>query len=308
MADSPRANVPKPRHHRFGHRIREFTRRLVEKCDDDEILFMAGAIAFNMIIALFPMLILGIGIAGFVLGRFGDPTSAALELLVTNLPQAAGFELTALVVELTEDLLARRAGYTIAGSVFLLWIATRLSASLRVTVREIFDIGTKRNPLQAKLFDVCAVLLGFLLLTLNLGATVSITAAVEYGVSLFGIEAATVSLADRALGFVISFSSIWGLLFFLYRYMPPRVIPTRTAVIGATFAAVAHESMKFLFSWYVTAVASYDSTLGNLATAAVLFFWIYYEALVFILGGEVAQVSTMRKASRVGVVTFGDGA
>jgi uncharacterized BrkB/YihY/UPF0761 family membrane protein len=45
-----------------------------------------------------------------------------------------------------------------------------------------------------------------------------------------------------------------------------------------------------------------------MATGAVLFFWIYYESVVFILGAEVAQVSTMRKASRVGVVMFEDDA
>ena len=268
---------------------------------------MAGAIAFNLILALFPLLILGIGIAGFALGRFGDPTQAAIEVVVSNLPQAAGFDVTALIVGLTEDLLERRAGYTIAGSIFLILIATRLSASLRVAVREIFDIGIKRNPLHAKLFDIGAVMIGFALLTLNLGASVSITAAVELGVSMFGIDATTVGFADRLLSLVISFSSIWVLLFFLYRFMPPRPIPLRTVLVGATFGAVAHESLKFAFSWYLTAVANYDSTLGNLATAAVLFFWIYYASLVFILGGEVAQVSTMRKASRVGVVTFGDG-
>jgi hypothetical protein len=32
---------------------------------------------------------------------------------------------------------------------------------------------------------------------------------------------------------------------------------------------------------------------------AVFYFWIYYEAQVFILGGEFAQVWTMRRALRV---------
>ena len=80
-----------------------------------------------------------------------------------------------------------------------------------------------------------------------------------------------------------------------------------SAAIAATFTAVSHESLKFGFSWYATEVANYGSTLGNLATVGVLFFWIYYESLVFILGGEVAQVYTMRRASRVGVVSFRDG-
>jgi uncharacterized BrkB/YihY/UPF0761 family membrane protein len=46
----------------------------------------------------------------------------------------------------------------------------------------------------------------------------------------------------------------------------------------------------------VTEIADYGSAFGNLATVAVLFFWIYYGAVVFILGGEVARVYTMRKA------------
>ena len=48
----------------------------------------------------------------------------------------------------------------------------------------------------------------------------------------------------------------------------------------------------------------YGSAVGNLTNVAVLLFWIYYEALVFIIGGEVGQVYTMRKASRDGIVTF----
>jgi len=48
--------------------------------------------------------------------------------------------------------------------------------------------------------------------------------------------------------------------------------------------------------------------LGNLAPGAVLVFWIYYQSVVFILSSEVAQVSTMLKASRVRVVMFEDDA
>lgn len=276
----------------------------MEKCDDDEVFFLAGAIAFNLILAIFPLVLLGIGIAGFVLPSFGDPTRFVVGLLTDNLPQGAEGEITLLVESLVQSLLDGRTGFTIAGSIFLLWIATRLAASLRVGLRETFDIGPKRNPLHGKLFDVSAVMIGIVLLTLNLTATVLITSTVDYGVSFLGIEGSAISVMDRFLGYSISFLSIWTLLFLLYRYFPYRPIPLRTAVIAATFAAVSHESLKFAFSWYVTDIANFRTTLGNLATVGVFFFWIYYESLVFILGGEVAQVANMRKASRVGVETF----
>ena len=276
----------------------------MEKCDDDEVFFLAGGIAFNLMLAIFPLVLLGIGIAGFVLPSFGDPTRFVVGLLTDNLPQGAEGEITQLVESLVQSLLDGRTGFTIAGSIFLLWMATRLAASLRVGLRETFDIGAKRNPLHGKLFDVAAVMIGIVLLTLNLTATVLITATVDYGVSFFGIQGSALSVMDRFLGYGISFLSIWTLLFLLYRYVPYRPIPFRTAIVAATFAAVSHESLKFAFSWYVTDVANFRTTLGNLATVGVFFFWIYYESLVFILGGEVAQVANMRKASRVGVETF----
>jgi uncharacterized BrkB/YihY/UPF0761 family membrane protein len=57
--------------------------------------------------------------------------------------------------------------------------------------------------------------------------------------------------------------------------------------------------LKLGFSWYVTSVADYSTTYGNLATLAVLFFWVYYTSIAFILAGEIGQVSTMRRAWKV---------
>lgn len=265
---------------------------------------MAGSIAFNIVLALFPMLVLGIGITGFVLARLGDPTERVLAVVTDTLPVVAGADLNALVAQITEGLLSARTDYTIAGSIFLLWVATRLSASLRVALRETFDIRVKRNPLRAKAFDFFAVLVGMVLLTVNLGITVVFASAVDYSIFFFGLDGAPLTFAQRLLGMAVSFSTIWVLLFLVYRFMPPRRVEVRTALVAATFAAVAHESLKYAFSWYATDVANYGSTLGNLATVGVLLFWIYYESLVFILGAEVGQVYTMRKASRVGVESF----
>jgi membrane protein len=266
---------------------------------------MAGSIAFNIVLALGPLLVLGIGIAGFVLARLGDPTERVLAVLTDTLPVVPGVDLDALVAQITDGLLSARGDYAIAGSIFLLWVATRLSASLRVALRQTFDIRVKRHPLLAKSFDVVVVLVGMVLLMANLGITVMLSSAVDYSVFLFGLEGAPLTSAQRLLGIAASFMTIWMLLFLLYRYMPPRPIEIRTVLVAATFAAVSHETLKYGFSWYATEVAHYGSTLGNLATVGVLLFWIYYESLVFILGGEVAQVYTMRKASRVGVVSFG---
>ena len=48
-----------------------------------------------------------------------------------------------------------------------------------------------------------------------------------------------------------------------------------------------------------TNAANFSTVYGGLTSAAIFFFWIYYGAIVFILGGEVAQVYTMHRTRRL---------
>ncbi|MDZ7780461.1 MAG: YihY/virulence factor BrkB family protein [Gemmatimonadota bacterium] len=277
---------------------------MYEKANDDDVFFMASAIAFNVLIALFPLLILGVGLTGFVLStRFDDPTAAVIALVADVLPDA-GVDLTGLVQGLTEGLVTQRTGFTLVGLVFFVLLATRLVGTVRTALREIFDVADRRGVVQAKLFDVLVVLIGVVLLTLNLGVTVALSTAMDYTVDFIGLEGWTLTLAQRTFGIALALGSIWILFLITYRYLPARSIPWKSAAIAATFTALGYEVLKGAFSWYATEVADYGSAFGNMATVAVLFFWIYYGSLVFILGGEFAQVYTMRKASRVGVVSF----
>ncbi len=285
---------------RLGYRAKEFTHRLWDKVQEDEVFFMAGAVAFNLLVAALPLLLLGVGLTGYVLSaQVSDPVGATVGLVVGVLPPGTGFDVAALVSGIVTAALENRTGFTALGALFFVWLSTRLVSTVRTVLREIFDIGQDRGIVGGKLFDMEVVLIGVALLTLNLGVTVSLEAARDLGVGLLGLGDAVVGIAERATGFVISLASIWALFLGIYRYLPARRIPWRTAVVAASFSAVLHETLKYGFSWYVTEVANYSTTWGNLATVAVLFFWIYYEAVVFILGGEVAQVYTMRKARSV---------
>ena len=83
----------------------------------------------------------------------------------------------------------------------------------------------------------------------------------------------------------------------IYRYLPARRITWSTSLIAATFTAFGFELLKQAFAWYATRFAEF-STYGNFEFLIVLIFWIYYTAIVFVLGGEVAQVATMQRIRR----------
>ena len=291
------------RHRQLSYKALDFSHQLREKLIEDNVFFMAGAIAFNVLVSLVPLIVLGIGLSGYILNaRFGDPTDAVLSLIAENFPQTATLDFAEVLRIPVSELVERRSGFTLFGVVSFVWLSTRLVATLRVALRKIFDIGQYRGALQGKLVDVQAVMVGIILIALNLTVTLLFEAV---GVGMIGLEGRTLSLVERTFGHLLALGSLWALFLAVYRYLPARRISWRTACVAATFSSLLHEAMKWAFSWYATDLAYYGSMLGNLTTGVVLFFWIYYGSIVFVLGGEVAQVyTTVRRASLADVMDF----
>ena len=263
---------------------------------------MAGAISFNVVIAVIPLILLVVGIAGFVLSaRYEDPTTELLQVLFQYLPAVEGdFDLAQGVAQVVGGIVEERTGFSILGLVILTWIATRLVASLRVVLRNTFQLEADRGLVKGKLFDLLVVLAGGALLLVNVGITVALQAVQAFGEVLFGLDGVVLTATRWLAGQFAAFASGWILFFLLYRYVPARRVAASTAAVGATFTAVLYEVMKWAFTWYVTSVADFTTAYGSLAVVAILFFWIYYGSAVFIVGGIVARSFEVdRRARRI---------
>jgi membrane protein len=287
------------------HRVRAFLRRVYEKAGDDNIFFLAGAISFNVLVAIIPLLLFAVGVAGFFLtARYGDPATVIVTRLLAYVPAVGGdVNLVETIKRPISGILESRRGFTVIGAFLLVWFSTRLVGTLRAVLREVFDVAQDRGIVGGKIFDIKAVLIGGALILVNLWITTEMEAARDLGLNILGVSGDAASLLQQIWSVAVAYGSAWVLFLGVYRYVPTRWIPWPTAIVAATFTATCFELLKYGFSWYVTEVASYGSTYGNLLTIAVLFFWIHYSAVVFILGGEIAQVWTMRRAlmaTRVG--------
>lgn len=280
-------------------------RQLWAKVMEDDVFFMASAVAFSIIVAALPLLLLAVGITGYVLSaQVADPVEGTVSAIVGLFPQGAGDGNVAGIVRgIVEGVVDQRSGFTLLGALLFVWLATRLVGTLRVVLRQVFRVEKDRGVVHGKLFDILVVVVGALLITLNLGVTVAFGAALRRGGEALGMDGGALGFMDAAAGHLLALASIWALFLVVYRYLPAQRIPWRIAMVGATFAALAHEALKLGFSWYATSVADYTSAWGNLSTVGVLFFWIYYEAVVFILGGEVAHVAALEAAAGTGTLS-----
>jgi membrane protein len=89
------------------------------------------------------------------------------------------------------------------------------------------------------------------------------------------------------LGFAFSVS----VFYVVYRHASPRRLPRRAALAGSVFTAALFEVAKRLYSWYLenVAVVNRFSTDANLGAVVLFVLWMYYTALVFLLGAVVAE-------------------
>jgi membrane protein len=260
---------------------------------------MAGAIAFNVLVAIVPLALAAAGIAGFFLQAqadiAGNPADPLVNYLLAVLPPVSP-EFAEQMRGYLNAFIAQATGLFTIGTLVFAWLATRLIATLRAALREIFDIQQDRGIVAGKIFDLQMVFVAGTLLAVNIAASVIFELVVTFGIEVLHIPQGHIVLA-RLLT-VVSFLSIWFMFVLIYRYLPARRIQWRTALISATFTAFMFELMKEAFAWYFRTWAGYASMYQGLASIAIVVLYVYYTAIVFILGGQVGQVAALRRIRR----------
>jgi membrane protein len=279
----------------------DFLRRVFLKADQDQIFFMAGAIAFNVLVAIVPLALAAVGVAGFFLQArtdlAGDPAEPLVQYLLGVLPPVSS-EFAQTMSGYLNEFIAQATGLFTIGTLVFAWLATRLIGTLRTALREIFDIQQDRGIIAGKLFDLQMVFVAGALLAVNIATTILLELVATYGLDFLHVAEGQAAIAQSLLLTTLSFLSIWFMFVLIYRYLPARRIQWRTALISATFTAVLFEVMKEGFAWYFRNYASYASTYGALASIAIVVIYVYYTAVAFILGGEVGQVAALQRIRR----------
>jgi membrane protein len=296
-----RVNVPRAAAAALARVLRgggEFITRLYLKAGEDNIFFLAGGIAFDILFGAIPFLLMLVGIFGIVLANVvDDPSKAVIDYVVHILPP------TQAVVDRTDAIvdtvIAGRTRFGVLGLVLFLWTSTRLIATLRTSLKEIFDLPEDRGIVEGKVFDIQMVLVAGTLFLANTGITIVLTTAQELGIRLVGKRWLDVETVQLVWGQLLAFVFIFLMFLLIYRYLPRRRTPWRMTLVAAVFTSLAWELIKGLFAMYVLRATSWQKVYGAFVTPVIIVLWIYYSAVVFILGGEVAHVYELLRVRRL---------
>jgi membrane protein len=286
---------------RLAWTLRDYAKRVWDNSGEDNIFFLAGGIAFNILLAAVPFfLLLVTGLALFLNHSTDTSTAEALAIVDRLLPphEEGG---NSPVHQLLVDALRLRSAVGIYSAIGFVWFSTRLFGSLRSVLADVFDIETDRGIIAGKMFDVQITVVSTLIVVTYTFLSAYLAIATSRGVAVLtatGIRDDVMGGLEYWLGRLIAFAFMLLMFFALYKYLPNRRIRAKTAFVGALFTSVLFEAARNLFTAYVTSFNPGSLYSGTLYALIILVFWVYYAAMIFILGGEVAQVYELRRVRR----------
>ena len=173
----------------FGWTFRDYAKRVWDNSSEDNVLFLAGGIAFNILLAAVPfflLLIAGVTYLLPVLYRGKVDSSSAVSFFIDRLLPAHEESPTSPIHKLVTDILRTRTTFTIYGAIGFVWFSTRLFGSLRTVLAEVFDIEHERGIIQGKLFDIQLTIVATLLFVASTALNTYLSIVTRSGVQFLG--------------------------------------------------------------------------------------------------------------------------
>ncbi len=196
-----------------------------------------------------------------------------------------------------------------------LWFSTRLFAGVRTSLNDIYDVSSRPAPkrnfivnwLAGKVRDMGMVIAVVILFLANTLLTTALAFIASRGREQFPQFEFFLSTVGRILGELLAFSFSVSLFYVTYRYASLRRLPWQTALLASTFTALLFELAKRLYGLYLANFASLEGPLGdaNVGAAVLFVLWVFYTAIVFLLGGVVAETWELRAMQRRQRATLG---
>lgn len=279
----------------------DYVRRIWHHAADDDLIFLASGVAFAILLAALPFVLLVLSGLATLLKETPERTALTVhQLLDTLLPRHSGATEVS-VHKFVDGVLQSTGPLGLWGAVGYFWFTARLFGALRSALSQVLDFGTQRGMVAGKLFDLRLTVVATVLITGYLALTAYVAIATSRGVSFLvklGLRGDVMSGLEYGLGRLLAFLLVVILIFLLYRFIPVRGIPTRAAVVGAAFASVVFEVTRVAYAALTGVLSPATIYTGTLYTVVSVVFWVYYAAIIFLLGGEVARVYEIRNLSR----------
>lgn len=260
---------------------------------EDKCPMRAAALSYYTAFALPPLLILVTMTAGAVWSP--DEVTRAIETQFAGMigPESAG---TVRDMIRTGEQSSGPLG-TLLGFAGLLFGATGALVSLQDALNAVWEVKQDPKARGIKHFFLKRLLsLGMIL---GLGFLLIVSLAVSAALSALGEAIGNESVVMQVVGVLVSLVTLIVIFAAIYKYLPDTDVPWGVVWVGGVVTAVLLELGKVLLGLYLGS-KNPGSAFGAASALAVILVWIYYSAMLVLLGAELTQAIASRRGHIIG--------
>jgi len=271
-----------------GLTARQLAKRVLSGINDDNLLGRASELAYNFILALFPLLLLLLALLGMFASRATVLKTNLLIYLSQVLPPAA-FQ----VITHTLDEVMRNAsnGKLTFGILLTIWFASGGITSMISVLNGAYGIKESRSWWKVRVIAFVLTLAISLLIILALVSVLAGGFVANWIGSYYGMREVTI-IAWKA-GQILLATAFVTFSFSLIYYFGADVEEQHWYWItpGSVTGVLLWITASFGFRAYLHFFNSYSRTYGSLGAVMILLMWLYVTSFAFLVGGEInAQI------------------
>ncbi len=277
----------------MGLRVARILQRTAIAFVEDDVTRLGAALAFYTTIAVAPLMVLCVAIAGMFLDE-----SVARETVVHEIRHVIGGPAAEAVASI-ENPLARPEGIsaTVIGGLTFLFGAFGVFRHLQDALNSIWRARPPRLGLWAlvrhRLTSMAVVLATGFLLLVSLILSAGLSWFADRTMDELGLPVLYYELSNSFLSFAV----ITVLFALLFKMLPDTKVPWRHVWLGAVVTAALFTVGKLALGLYLSH-ARLTSAYGAAGSLVALLLWCYYAAQIVFLGAEFTRVTTLSRGGR----------
>ena len=260
----------------------------------NDLLGLAGQLAYFFLLFFFPFLIFLVSLTGLVIGNPEAGLKNLFEVFTGLVPANAR---TLVVAYVDRTLRTASTGVLVLGILGALWLGQAVSISITKAANRSYRLEESR-PFW-RLRSTCLIItLGFTLLIAVL--TLAVFNVGAYLSSIAGLPQSATSLG-KLLSWAMVFVAITLALDLLYYLAPDAKLPFKWITPGGFLATILLFLADGALSYYVSKLGNYGQVYGQLGAVIVFMLWLYVTGLMVLLGLEINAVLARTAEERKGI-------
>src|SRR5690348_6615421 len=257
-----------------------------QKLSNDWIFNLAGLLAYNFLMSIFPILLALLAIAGFILNTISPGSEQQLVNAIAGALPGGASGTGGVIVKVALTNLQRQAGVLfVVGLVMAIFTGSRLF----VTIENCFGIVFRlrgRNVIRQNIMAIGMLLLYIVLVPIVFLASI-VPSAIVSALHANGAATGFVGVLINLGGLLVAFLVALVLFTAIYMVVPNRPVHFSEVWKGTLIAAVLLVLYEFVFPIYQS-IALKSNSYGSVAGfAIVILVFFYYLAVILLLGAEI---------------------